>query len=125
MLYDHAHAMQVKLCKANTRGVTTPFQEGEDHENISTIHASSSVNHSQSNIKDTYQGPFPQTHAKKLQEQVNSFLTNFNFNTSKNVILPKCTTLIVLRYIQKEEAESDHEDRTATVKKRTSTKKSS
>ena len=21
MLYDHAHAMQVKLCKANTRGV--------------------------------------------------------------------------------------------------------
>ena len=22
MLYDHAHAMQVKLCKANTRGVT-------------------------------------------------------------------------------------------------------
>ena len=24
MLYDHAHAMQVKLCKANTRGVTAP-----------------------------------------------------------------------------------------------------
>ena len=23
MLYDHAHAMQVKLCKANTRGVTS------------------------------------------------------------------------------------------------------
>ena len=22
MLYDHAHAMQVKLCKASTRGVT-------------------------------------------------------------------------------------------------------
>ena len=25
MLDDHAHAMQVKLCKANTRGVTTPL----------------------------------------------------------------------------------------------------
>ena len=24
MLDDHAHVMHVKLCKANTRGVTTP-----------------------------------------------------------------------------------------------------
>ena len=25
MLDDHAHVMQVKLCKANTRGVTVPL----------------------------------------------------------------------------------------------------
>ena len=33
MLYDHAHAMQVKLCKANTRGVTITFSclLGLDH----------------------------------------------------------------------------------------------
>ena len=28
MLYDHAHAMQVKLCKANTRGVTAAAKGG-------------------------------------------------------------------------------------------------
>ena len=37
----------------------TPFQEGKDDEYISTIHASSSVNHSQYNIEDTNQGSFP------------------------------------------------------------------
>ena len=37
----------------------TPFQEGEDDEDISTIHASSSVNDSQYNIEHTNQGPFP------------------------------------------------------------------
>jgi hypothetical protein len=35
---------------------TTPFQEGEDDEDISTVHASSSINDSTSNIKDTNQG---------------------------------------------------------------------
>ena len=29
MLYDHAHAMRVKLCKANTRGVTNNAAEYE------------------------------------------------------------------------------------------------
>ena len=27
MLYDHAHAMQVKLCKANTQGVIEEMRE--------------------------------------------------------------------------------------------------
>ena len=46
----------------------TPFQEGKDDEYISTIHASSSVNHSQYNIEDTNQGSFSRRRANKLQE---------------------------------------------------------
>ena len=56
------------------------------------------------------------SHAKKLQEQVNSFLTDFNSNTSENVILPKYSILVVLRNIHEEEEELDHNDRTNIVK---------
>jgi hypothetical protein len=70
-------------------------------EDIPTIHASSSISHSPSNIKDTNQGPLTRSRAKKLQEQVNSFLTDYNFNTSKNVILPKYSILMLLRYAHK------------------------
>jgi len=68
----------------------TPFQEGEDDEDIPAVHVSSSP-------KDTNQGPLTRSHAKKLQEQVNSFLTDCNFNTSENVILPQCPILMMLR----------------------------
>jgi predicted HNH restriction endonuclease len=71
------------------------------------VHASSSINHSPSNIKDTNQGPLTRSRAKKLQEQVNSFLTYYNFIISKNVILPKCSILMFLRYA--------HEDMEDTV----------
>ena len=60
-------------------------------EDIPTVHASLSP-------KDTNQGPLTRSRAKKLQEQVNSFLTDFNFNTSKNVILPKYSILMLLRF---------------------------
>jgi hypothetical protein len=50
---------------------TTPFQEGEDDEDMPIMHASSST-------KDTNQGPLTRSHAKKLQEQVNSFLIDYN-----------------------------------------------
>ena len=69
----------------------TPFQEGKDDEDIPAVHASSSPN-------DTNQGSLTRSRAKKLQEQVNSFLTDCNFNTSKNVILPKCPILMMLRF---------------------------
>jgi hypothetical protein len=36
--------------------------------------------------------------AKKLHE-VNSLLVEINLNISENVILPKCSTLVVIRYI--------------------------
>jgi hypothetical protein len=45
------------------------------------------------------QGPITHIHAKKLQQKVNSILAEINFNISENVILPKCSTLVVLRYI--------------------------
>ena len=51
---------------------TTPFQEGEDDEDIPTVHASSSP-------KDTNLAPLTRSLVKKLQEQVNSFLTDCNF----------------------------------------------
>jgi hypothetical protein len=45
------------------------------------------------------QGPITQSRAKKLQQEVNSLLAEINFNIFENVILPKCSTLVVLRYI--------------------------
>jgi hypothetical protein len=49
-------------------------------EDIPAVHATSS-------LKDTNQGSFTRSRAKKLQEQVNLFLTDYNFNTSENAIL--------------------------------------
>lgn len=74
------------------------------------MHATSSTKQPSSNTKDTIQGPLTRSRAKKLQVQVNSFLTDFNFSTSENVILPKCSTLVVLRNIQHEEDESGSVD---------------
>jgi hypothetical protein len=71
------------------------------------VHASSSINHPPSNIKETNPRPLTRSRAKKLLEQVNSFLTDYNFNISKNVILPRCSTLMLLRYA--------HEDMEDTV----------
>jgi hypothetical protein len=45
------------------------------------------------------QGPITHSHTKKLRQKVNSILAEINFNISENVILPKCSTLVVLRYI--------------------------
>jgi hypothetical protein len=83
----------------------------ESNEDIPTMHDLSHVNHPPSNLKDTIQGPHTRSHTKKLQEQVNSFLIVFNFNTSENVILPKCSMLIVVRNTYEEKDETDHEDR--------------
>jgi hypothetical protein len=54
--------------------------------------------------------------SRNYKNKVNLFLIHFNSNTSQNVILPKCSTLIVLRYTHRKEDESDHEDRTSMVK---------
>jgi hypothetical protein len=45
------------------------------------------------------QGPITRSRANKLQQDVNSLLAEINFNISENVIPPKCSTLVVLRYI--------------------------
>ena len=98
---------------------TTPFQEGEDDEDIPTEHDTSNVKNSPSNIKDANQGPLTRRRAKKLQEQVNLFLTDCAFMTSKDVILPKYSTLVVLRCTHEERApdrtqKSTRSDRTTS-----------
>ena len=89
-------------------------------EDIPTVNATSSVKNSPSNIKDTNQGPLTRSRAKKLQEQVNSFLINYAFMTSKDVILSKYSTLVVLRCTHEEKStisdqKSTRLDRTTTL----------
>ena len=55
----------------------------------------SNIQHPTSKVPN--QGSLIRSRAKKLQEQVNSFLTDCAFKTSKDVILPNCSTLVVLR----------------------------
>jgi hypothetical protein len=74
------------------------LQNVQGHEDIPTMHVCSRSN-------ATHQGPLTRSRAKKLQGQVNSFLSDCNFHTSKNVILPKCSTLVVLRNIFEEKEE--------------------
>jgi hypothetical protein len=45
------------------------------------------------------QGPITRSRTKKLQQEVNFLLAEINFNISENVILLKCSTFVVLRYI--------------------------
>jgi len=43
-------------------------------------------------------GPVTRSHAKKLQQEVHALLCEIHFNINDNYILPKCSTLIVLRW---------------------------
>ena len=45
---------------------STLFQEGEDDEDIPTMHDLSHVNHPPSNLKDTIQGPLTRSHASEF-----------------------------------------------------------
>jgi hypothetical protein len=72
----------------------TPFQE-EDDVDIPRV-----TQDQASDIQATvHQGPITHSHTKKLQQKMNSLIDKINFNISENVILPKCSTLVVLRYI--------------------------
>ena len=51
-------------------------------------------------------GPVTCSRAKKLQQEVHALLCEIHFNINENYILPKCSTLIVLRYIEAEKDES-------------------
>jgi hypothetical protein len=55
------------------------------------------------------QEPITRSRAKKLHQEVNSLLVGINFNISENVILPKCSTLVVLRYICESGGAAIHE----------------
>jgi hypothetical protein len=54
------------------------------------------------------QGPITRSHAKKLQQEVNSFIAKINFKIYENVILPKSCTLVVLRNIHEEDGTNKH-----------------
>ena len=75
--------------------------------------------------KQVYEGPIMRSHANLLQKEVDSLLAEIKFNIHENIILPKCSTLVVLRYTNKEEDITLH--RTSSVKNgpivRTSTMK--
>lgn len=44
------------------------------------------------------QGPITRSCAKKLQQEVNSLLAELKLHRNENCLLPKCCTLIVLRF---------------------------
>ena len=53
--------------------------------------------------KHVYDGPITRNRAKIFQKEVNSLLSESNFNIFENVVLPKCCTLILLRLVHKED----------------------
>ena len=69
-----------------------------------TIPSSTTATHDQ-----VMEGLITRSRAQKLQQQVNSLLATFDASIDENVILPKCSTLVVLRNMQQEEAEWDSE----------------
>uniref|UniRef100_A0A0A9H6G7 Uncharacterized protein n=1 Tax=Arundo donax TaxID=35708 RepID=A0A0A9H6G7_ARUDO len=46
-----------------------------------------------------YEGPITRSRAKKLQQEVNAFLSGLHFNIDENYILPKSCNLLLLRFI--------------------------
>ena len=63
-------------------------------------------------------GPVTRSHAKKLQQKVHALLCEIHFNINENNILPKCSTLIVLRYIEEEKDESDPKEQSSASPRR-------
>ncbi|WVZ97503.1 hypothetical protein U9M48_043030 [Paspalum notatum var. saurae] len=85
---------------------TTPFQEGEDDTTTPTEYPPFHVTHRENKDKaaptNEIQGPLTHSRAKKMQQQVNSLLAEFDYNISENVILPKYCTLVILRFEHEE-----------------------
>jgi len=63
-------------------------------------------------------GLITRSRTKKLQQEVHALLCDIHFNINENYILPKCCTLIVLRYIEEEKNESDPKEWTSASPKR-------
>jgi len=63
-------------------------------------------------------GLITRSRAKKLQQEVHALFCEIHFNNNENYILPKCCTLIVLRYIEEEKDESDSAERTSASPRR-------
>jgi hypothetical protein len=63
----------------------TPFQEGEDDGDIPPTHTTQQMNQEQDTSSNLNQGPLTISHAKKLQLQVTSLLSEFDNNTRTSV----------------------------------------
>jgi hypothetical protein len=59
--------------------------------------------HASNTQAHAFQGPVTHNRAKKLHQELNSFLTKIYFKTYDKVMPPKCSTLVVLRYIDEED----------------------
>ena len=62
--------------------------------------------------KHIYDGPITRSRAKLLQKEVTSFLAETNFNIHENIILPKNSTLILLRCSHEEKDQIGPSDQT-------------
>jgi len=63
-------------------------------------------------------GPVTRSRTKKLQQEVYALLCEIQFNFNENYILSKCSTLIVLRYIEEDKDEWDPEERISASRRR-------
>jgi hypothetical protein len=77
---------------------TTPFQEGEDDVDIPPIHKIQSMDQKEDTSSNINCGPLTRSRAKKLQQQVTSLLAEFDNNITENVILPKSSILVIIRF---------------------------
>ena len=76
---------------------STPFQEGEDDEDI----PSNTTDHSSDQLNKTYQGPITRNRAKQIHAQMNANLSYLSHNDLN--VLPTSSSLIELRCIGVEE----------------------
>ena len=95
---------------------TTPFEEGEDDEDIpgspclSSSPDDKSQPSSEASTKKIYLGPMTRIRAKQIAQEVNALLAYHNSNDHENFILPKSRVLILLRYNEDNQQPSAHEE---------------
>jgi hypothetical protein len=99
LLYEVRHSYILTLksicrsgCDENIPNNQTPFHANQENhaEDVTQTREQVSI------------GQIIRSRAKKLHHQVTSFLAETNFNIYENFILPKCATLVVLRYTDEE-----------------------
>jgi hypothetical protein len=65
---------------------------------IPPVHMTQQMNQEQYSSSNLNQGPLTTSRAKKLQQHVTSLLAKFDNNITKNIILPKSSTLVIIRF---------------------------
>jgi hypothetical protein len=70
---------------------------GDDADNP-PLHTTQQMNQEQDTSSNLNQGPLTRSHSKNIQQQVTSLLAQFDNNITKNIILPKSYTLVIIRF---------------------------